>query len=126
MSVSPIIDKIKKVGYENPYFLKLKQDHLLKIMLLGPAIVLTDFIDTLKDEHQALHQKRGYDESMFLDQTDKICNELVQPFKTIPKRAHELKSLIDQPLLRKLPAAAYEELKSFRLKELISTSDKTT
>ncbi|CAG8612824.1 9959_t:CDS:2 [Ambispora gerdemannii] len=57
------------------------------------------------------------------DQTDQICNQLLQPFETIPSKARELSTLIKADLLCKLPVAGGEEVKFPILKDFIYTSE---
>ena len=66
--------------------------------------------------------KRSRDELM-VDQTDQICNQLLQPFETIPSKARELSTLIKADLLCKLPVAGDEEIKFPILKDFIYTSE---
>ncbi|CAJ0633380.1 2860_t:CDS:2 [Entrophospora sp. SA101] len=44
------------------------------------------------------------------DKTKFLCENLIQPFDTLPTRAGQLLGLINAPLLAKLPMASYSDL----------------
>ncbi|GBC14870.2 hypothetical protein RIR_jg40201.t1 [Rhizophagus irregularis DAOM 181602=DAOM 197198] len=50
------------------------------------------------------------DASVFVDRSGIICKELLKKFDIIPNKVEELKTLIDAPLLRKLPVTSDEEI----------------
>nr|CAG8490445.1 3960_t:CDS:2 [Entrophospora candida] len=48
------------------------------------------------------------------DKTKFLCENLIQPFDTLPTHAGQLLDLINAPLLAKLPVASYSDLGKFR------------
>ncbi|GBB97244.1 hypothetical protein RclHR1_02950003 [Rhizophagus clarus] len=64
------------------------------------ALFLLDDCDT--DEEK--RSKRSFDE-MQVDRTALICDNLIQPFDTIPNNANDLEPLVSAQLVRKLPVS---------------------
>ncbi|KAG9297240.1 hypothetical protein G9A89_015491 [Geosiphon pyriformis] len=48
------------------------------------------------------------------DKTEFLCENLIQPFDTLPTHAGQLVDLINRPLLAKLPVCLYSDLGKFR------------
>ncbi|CAB4419783.1 unnamed protein product [Rhizophagus irregularis] len=67
--------------------------------------------------------KRTYDQADLVDNSAKICEELIQRFETIPTKAEELQSLINRQLLRKLPVTSDEEQIYPEIKDYVCTTE---
>ncbi|RIB16588.1 hypothetical protein C2G38_2189559 [Gigaspora rosea] len=67
--------------------------------------------------------KRSYNQADLVDNSSLICNGLLQKFEVIPTQVNDLYSLINAPLLRKLPVTRDEETLHAELSEFVCTKE---
>ncbi|CAG8749011.1 15769_t:CDS:2, partial [Funneliformis caledonium] len=67
--------------------------------------------------------KRSYDQADLVDNSFLICNGLLQKFEEIPTQVNDLQSLINVPLLRKLPVTSDEEIMYPELSDYVCTRE---
>ncbi|CAG8522299.1 29647_t:CDS:2 [Gigaspora margarita] len=115
------IEELRKITFQNNENLKL-------------LVATKDIADYWPEDHipirkhihvivELLGRKRTFDGSLLIDNSNAICNGLLQKFAIIPRKVCELQQLINAPLLRKLPVTSDEEKIYPELDRFVCTKD---
>ncbi|KAF0453080.1 crinkler family protein [Gigaspora margarita] len=120
------IEELRKITFQNNENLKLlvgtkdiadywPED---QIPIRKHIHVIVELLDSI-----SAGRKRTFDGSLLIDNSNAICNGLLQKFEIIPRKVCELQQLINAPLLRKLPVTSDEEKIYPELDRFVCTKD---